>query len=98
VKKLGFTRTTSLLVLTSVLLLLIPIGFYIGKFSGYSISSGTDDWARFGEYVGGTESVLISLFAFVVLALTLVNQQNQLRTLSKDADMSAFTAADCLAI
>lgn len=47
--------------------MIFPIGFYLYWFGGNGISENTEEWSRFGDYIGGTYSVII---AFVGIYLT----------------------------
>lgn len=51
--------------------------FYLGKFQ--ELSSNTKDWSEFGGYVGGTTGVLLSLISMAFLALTIYQQNIQLK-------------------
>lgn len=47
----------------SILALLVPIGVYFLRFCGAGISGDPENWAQFGDYIGGTYSVLITILA-----------------------------------
>jgi len=48
------------------LLLFIPLGFYIYTFASNGISDDTEKWAQFGDYIGGTYSVLLSVLVIYI--------------------------------
>lgn len=53
------------------LLLFIPLIFYIYTFASNGISDDTEKWAQFGDYIGGTYSVLLSvLMIYIARKLT----------------------------
>lgn len=47
----------------SIIALLIPVGVYLFHFYGAGISDNPENWAQFGDYIGGTYSVLITILA-----------------------------------
>ena len=64
-----------------VCVMIFPIGVYIYWFGRNGISENTEEWSRFGDYIGGTYSVII---AFVGIYLTyyignLQNKQNKIK-------------------
>ena len=48
------------------LLLFIRLGFYIYTFASNGISDDTEKWALFGDYIGGTYSVLLSVWVIYI--------------------------------
>lgn len=48
------------------LLLFIPLSFYIYTFASNGISDDTEKWAQFGDYIGGTYSVLLSVLVIYI--------------------------------
>ena len=46
--------------------LFIPLGFYIYSFASNGLSDDTEKWAQFGDYIGGTYSVLLSVFVIYI--------------------------------
>lgn len=64
----------------AVVALLIVVGTYFLMFargSGFALSQDTEEWARFGEYVGGTLSAIFGLLAFAGVLLTIREQRHQ---------------------
>lgn len=64
-----------------VCVMIFPIGVYIYWFGRNGISENTEEWSRFGDYIGGTYSVII---AFVGIYLTyyignLQSKQNKIK-------------------
>lgn len=52
-------------------MLFIPLIFYIYTFASNGISDDTEKWAQFGDYIGGTYSVLLSvLMIYIARKLT----------------------------
>lgn len=47
----------------SIVALLIPVGVYLLRFGRAGISGDPENWAQFGDYIGGTYSVLITILA-----------------------------------
>jgi len=62
-------------------LAVLVLGAYVGRFARYGLSWRTEDWARFGEYVGGVFGVL----AFAAVLITVELQRRQLRQLGEQA-------------
>ena len=48
------------------ILLFIPLSFYIYTFGSNGISGDTEKWAQFGDYIGGTYSVLLSVLVIYI--------------------------------
>lgn len=44
-----------------------PLGLYIYNFWGSSLSGNPDDWASFGDYLGGTVNTLFSILNFAAV-------------------------------
>lgn len=62
----------------AVAALLGPLGViasYVSRFWHSGISSNPDDWARFGDYVGGTLGWLLSSIALIAVYVTYLKQQ-----------------------
>lgn len=53
--------------ITVALLALGPLGLYLYNFRGSSLSSNPDDWASFGDYLGGTVNTLFSMLNFAAV-------------------------------
>lgn len=70
---ISFTVVVFVLALVS---LLVAVGVYRWQF-GSSLSDASDEWARFGEYLGGVLSPLFSLFALVGVLWTVKQTQQQ---------------------
>ncbi|HRW64002.1 MAG TPA: hypothetical protein P5132_10960, partial [Bacteroidales bacterium] len=51
----------------SVILIFIPVLFYIIKFRTYNFSDSPADWALLGNYIGGILGPIISLLSLIVL-------------------------------
>lgn len=52
--------------------LILPITFFLGKFSGKTISENISDWGNFGDYIGGFIGTIIAianLYIFVRLTI-----------------------------
>ncbi len=49
-----------------ILLLIVPLGFYLFKFNGSSLSTDTEVWGQFGDYLNGTFMPLIALIGVIV--------------------------------
>jgi hypothetical protein len=78
----GMGQVLRRLVLVAVLAPMLVVGAYawiFGPDSNYSLSHHGEDWARFGEYVGGSLGALYGLMAFVGVLLTIRQQQAQAR-------------------
>ena len=67
-----------------IILLVIPIVFYIIYFSDYSISNNPADWGVFGDYVGGIYgglfTCLITLLAVYLARALTKKDQKQVKT------------------
>lgn len=50
----------------SLIVLSLPIGAYVIQFHGYDVSDDPENWAQFGDYIGGTYSVLITILAIYI--------------------------------
>lgn len=46
--------------------LFIPLTFYICTFASNGLSDDTEKWAQFGDYIGGTYSVLLSVLVIYI--------------------------------
>lgn len=67
---------TAVIFALALISLLVAIGVYRWQF-GSSLSHASDEWARFGEYLGGVLSPLFSLFALVGVLWTVKQTQQQ---------------------
>lgn len=54
------------LIWISLLILSLPIGAYILNFRNLDLSNDPESWAQFGDYIGGTYSVLITILAIYI--------------------------------
>jgi hypothetical protein len=66
------------------LLAVVGILVYVAKFAPadhWRLSQDTEDWARFGEYVGG----IVGVFAFLGVLITIDLQRRQLKQLTEQA-------------
>lgn len=68
-------------VLLSLAVVIVP---WITFFNG-SLSGEPQNWAQFGDYVGGTLSPLISAWAFIALLYNLRQQQEEIIQMRKQA-------------
>lgn len=59
--KITMTKKT-LLFISAIILLFIPLIFYIITFRTHSISQNPSDWGAFGDYIGGVLSLLLSIY------------------------------------
>lgn len=50
----------------SVVVILLPILCYILRFAGNGLSDDTEKWAQFGDYIGGTYSVILSILVIYI--------------------------------
>lgn len=50
-------------------LLLLPLLVYIAKFGSYEWSDSPEDWASFGDYVGGLYSGVLATILTVIIYL-----------------------------
>ncbi|ENK1088817.1 hypothetical protein M5R23_02670 [Citrobacter freundii] len=55
----------------SLLIILMPIIFYLCKFHSLPFSDKTQDWSNFGSYLGGVYSSAFGLASTLILCLTL---------------------------
>jgi hypothetical protein len=77
------------LTVTSALSVLLVVGAYalhFGPQSGWQLSRDPEDWARFGEYVGG----IFGMLAFVGVLITLSLQRAQLEEQRKQFGLQEF--------
>ncbi|WDF66622.1 hypothetical protein [Flavobacterium sp. KACC 22763] len=68
----------SWLILISIFTCLIPITFYVIKFSGLALSDDPIVWGTFGDFLGGTINTILSLSSLVILAIltSSINKQS----------------------
>ncbi len=73
-----------IIILLGIILLVIPIAFYIIYFSDYSISNNPVDWGVFGDYVGGIYggffTCLITFLAVYLARALTKKDQKQVKT------------------
>jgi hypothetical protein len=65
-------RFLGILALIAVVALIVVIGTYVFHFAPHSLSSDPDDWAKFGEYVGGTLGAFYGLLAVIGVLVTVL--------------------------
>lgn len=53
-------------ILICVIVIALPIAFYVYRFSATEISSSPSDWGSFGDYIGGLINPIISLATLIV--------------------------------
>ncbi|WP_346863684.1 hypothetical protein [uncultured Draconibacterium sp.] len=76
----------NILVLSSAIVILIPIALFISFFSKYNFSPELSDWADFGDYFGGVVSTITSVCSLGILAyITLL-----VRKQSSDSDKNLY--------
>ncbi|MFM2345068.1 MAG: hypothetical protein RLZZ210_1681, partial [Pseudomonadota bacterium] len=63
------------LYIIAVMLILIPIIFYIYNFS-YGISNKTSDWANFGTFLSGIYTPILSILTLLLLYKQYIVQRN----------------------
>jgi hypothetical protein len=56
---------------------LLALGLYALHMRGHGISENPEDWARFGEYVGGALGAFYGFLAFLGVLITIKIQQSQ---------------------
>ena len=66
-KKIHIYIFFAIVLITVALSVLGPLGLYIYNFRGSSLSSNPDDWASFGDYLGGTINTLFSILNFAAV-------------------------------
>jgi len=81
-KSLGDTKA---LILGFVVLVLLPVIFYMCYFNG-GISSEHDRWAEFGDYIAGIAGIL-NVIAFVVLTVSLHNIERHRKESNKKIEL-----------
>lgn len=65
---------------TALVAALVVIGAFVivvGSRSGFAFSQNPEDWARFGEYAGGTLGATYALLAFVGVMLTIKDDRKK---------------------
>lgn len=50
----------------SVVVILLPILCYVFRFGSNGLSNDTEKWAQFGDYIGGTYSVILSILVIYI--------------------------------
>lgn len=68
------------------LAIVLAVGAYaltVGMAAGYDISNDGNDWAAFGDYVGGVLGTIFGALAFIVVLWTLLLQQHQIAQLKE---------------
>jgi len=81
------------IVCAAAILTVGDLAFYFWRFAPgqwLTISQDTDEWARFGEYVGGTLGPIFSLFALLGLFLTILDQREQLNGSRRREDSKVY--------
>lgn len=81
-KAMKHLRINALLVAGLIALVIVLLA-YAWRFHSYDISSDPEDWAKFGEYVGGTLGAIYGLLAIVGVLITVAesreSHRNELR-------------------
>jgi hypothetical protein len=73
-------RLFTILIIAAVAAALLVTGLYVGVFapgSSLSLSRDTEQWARFGEYLGGTLGAAYGFLAFIGILVTIAIQRRQ---------------------
>jgi hypothetical protein len=71
------TRLIRYLILIAGSMPIVVLGVYAFAFRGRGISSDPENWARFGEYIGGSLGAFYGFLAFIGVLVTIVIQQSQ---------------------
>jgi cell division protein ZapA (FtsZ GTPase activity inhibitor) len=74
-----------------LLLMCTPLALYVWVFAplaGYKLSETDQSWANFGSFIGGTVGPLISLGALIGLLTTIRQQQKQITSIDKNANIN----------
>lgn len=71
------------LAVISFIFILVVFGLYMYNFSYLGLSPNQEDWAQFGDYMGGTLNPMLAFFAFIGLLYTIRIQSSALQ-MSKD--------------
>lgn len=50
----------------SVIVILLPILCYVFRFGSNGLSNDTEKWSQFGDYIGGTYSVILSILVIYI--------------------------------
>ena len=64
-------KTICLVIIIFLIIAFIPVAIYWYKFKNLTVSSNINDWALFGNYVGGISGTLLTFFA-VIFSLTTI--------------------------
>jgi hypothetical protein len=76
----------------------IVVGVYVWNFGHLELSQEPEDWAQFGEYIGGSLGAFYAALAFGGVLITIRRQQVQSRRDSRTAREAARTARRSLDI
>jgi hypothetical protein len=79
--------------LLAFVVLVFTIAAYAVTFApqaGFKLSSNTEDWSRFAEYLGGTLGPLYGLFAFLGVLMTVVLQRRQIDDVRAQSEQQAL--------
>lgn len=74
---------TIFIFLLSLLLAFIPVGFYIYSFHHRPLTKNPTDFGVFGDYIGGTTNVILSLVNIALVAYIAINLSAKERDLDK---------------
>jgi hypothetical protein len=77
----------------AVVALAFTIAAYVVMFApqaGFKLSSNTEDWSRFAEYLGGTLGPLYGLFAFLGVLMTVGLQRQQIDDVRAQSEQQAL--------
>jgi hypothetical protein len=77
----------SALLVAAVLAAILVHGIYLYEFGSPQLSSNSEEWANFGDYLGGTLGTYFSFFAFIGVVATLMLQQQQLDQVQRQAKL-----------
>jgi hypothetical protein len=75
------------LLTAAVLAALLVHGAYLYELGSPQLSASSEEWANFGDYVGGTLGTYFSFFAFIGVVATLMLQQRQLEQIQRQAKL-----------
>lgn len=67
-----------LILVLFLVLISVPVVFYIIKLGNDELSNNISDWASFGDYLGGTANTIISFISLIILTIitVLVSKQS----------------------
>jgi hypothetical protein len=75
------------LLMLAVLATLAVHGAYLYELGSPHLSGNSEEWANFGDYVGGTLGTYFSFFAFMGVLATLMLQQRQLEQVQRQSKL-----------